>query len=633
MLEADGRFEDPDAMFHAHRVERTIAEGKLLPPVFDPYENFPDGGRAVWPPLHDATLSLLARLGGSTAAEPRRGLPLAAALPPAEVALAVLAAAALARRAGGPKGGVAAAWLLALTPCVAWRGAFGEIDHNLTEVLGALLLVLLAGAIVRREESAGTGLSDPRLSPLLWASGVLLALGFYTGLVLSAGIAAAAVAAHDLVAPARRALPRLSLGFGLAALALPLFASLRVTPDPGDPWRLGPTYVLVLAIGAVGSGLFALALSARRGFSKDPDLSSAAGVVAGAAAMLTTSSRAWPALATAFGFLGSRDPWLATINEFRPLYRMPSVAETALPAGVVAVVAVVLLLAYGGKRQLETAPAFVVAGVPFALFALITLAESRFLSLAVAFGAAAGGAAWSLLSARRGIRAALWSVAVLGFLPVSTGNLIPSVATTLLRNAYPNVMPSEIAAAAIAATTPDPGNPPAWGVLAWWDYGHPIVYRGRRAVALNNFGSGHPGFRRATRLLLETSPSAAVAALSDLRLRYVVAAWPPDVLPSAATALGEDPAAYLAEGRRSDGPPAYGLTPKGERTLAARLHLRDGRPFDEDSAADREALGRFRLVTATEETVPGTAGPIPRLKIFELLPAATPSEAPSSASR
>src|SRR5690349_11558276 len=80
-----GRFQDPDAAFHAHRVERTIAERRLLPPVFDAFESFPEGGRAAWPPLHDAVLALLARLGGSTAAEPSRGLRVAAAFPVLEL--------------------------------------------------------------------------------------------------------------------------------------------------------------------------------------------------------------------------------------------------------------------------------------------------------------------------------------------------------------------------------------------------------------------------------------------------------------------------------------------------------------------------------------------------------------------
>ena len=69
----------------------------MLPPVFDPFENFPDGGRALWPPLHDAALALMARLGGSTAAErPEAGLLVAAAFPVVEMVLALLVAAAIA---------------------------------------------------------------------------------------------------------------------------------------------------------------------------------------------------------------------------------------------------------------------------------------------------------------------------------------------------------------------------------------------------------------------------------------------------------------------------------------------------------------------------------------------------------
>ncbi len=106
-----GRLEDPDAMFHARRVVREIVSRRWLPPVFDTFENFPDGGRAVWPPLHDAALALLARLGGSTAARPESGMLAAAAFPVLELVAVVLAVAALARRTGGERGAAAAAWL------------------------------------------------------------------------------------------------------------------------------------------------------------------------------------------------------------------------------------------------------------------------------------------------------------------------------------------------------------------------------------------------------------------------------------------------------------------------------------------------------------------------------------------
>ncbi len=620
MLEAGGRFEDPDAMFHAHRVVRTVAEGRLLPPVLDSFENFPDGGRALWPPLHDATLALAARLGGSTAADPKRGLPVAAAVPVAELVLALLLAARLARSAGGPRGELLAAWLFALTPCLPRRGAFGELDHNLTEVLFVLLLVLAATSIARREGAGGRGLRDPRLSSLLWASVSLIALGFYAGLVLAAGLAAAGVAAHDLLSPERRALPRLSLGFGLAALALPVFASLRVKPLPDDPWRLGPTYVLILAIGAAGTGLFSLAVSARRGFRKEADLFGAGGVLTGAAAMLVTTPLAWRALSRGFGFLGSRDPWLSTIDEFQPLFTAREALVAALPALPVALAALAFALLAWRRREVAGAERLALLSAPFLAYAALALVQKRFLPVAAALGATAGGAAWESVRENAAAKWTVRSLFVAGLLPAASGFLIPYAGLTLRGEAVPAASWSEVTAGVLARTTPAPGNPPEWGVLAPWGDGHTILWRSGRAVALNNFGDMQPGFARSEALWLETSPAVAVEELSRLRLRYVVASWPPNVVPPAARGLGRDPKMYFARGFARDAAATYAPTPLGERTLLVRLHLYDAKPFTDDSEADRRALARFRLLFTSEEAGPGPRGAVPFLKIFELAP-------------
>jgi hypothetical protein len=259
--------------------------------------------------------------------------------------------------------------------------------------------------------------------------------------------------------------------------------------------------------------------------------------------------------------------------------------------------------------------------VPFAVYTILALFQKRFLPVAAAFAAAAGGAALARVRERPVLKWGVVALAGLGALPPAHAFLIPYLAATFRQTEFAEGgTAGGLAAGILRGVSPDPGNPPAWGVLAPWDYGHDILCFGGRAVALNNFGGMHPGFPRATRLFLATSPAAAVAELSALRLRYVVAGWPPNVLPSAATSLGEDPGAFLVEGRRTDAPPAYRLTARGERTLAGRLHLRDGRPFEDDSAADREALSRLRLVAASQETGPGPAGPIPFLKVFEVLP-------------
>src|SRR5271169_1609930 len=202
--EPGGRFEDPDAMFHARRATRAVAEGALLPPVFDRFENFPDGGRAIWPPLHDATLALFARAGGSTREDPARGMTTAAALPVVELILAVIAAAAIARRlGGGASGAAAAAFALALTTAAVRRAAFGEIDHNLTEVLFGLCLLYFVSVRISSSERERKGAPAPpgrnftsaTAWAVAWAAMVLVSLGFYTGLVMSAGVVGAAACA------------------------------------------------------------------------------------------------------------------------------------------------------------------------------------------------------------------------------------------------------------------------------------------------------------------------------------------------------------------------------------------------------------------------------------------------------
>ncbi len=372
-------------------------------------------------------------------------------------------------------------------------------------------------------------------------------------------------------------------------------------------------------MGGLGAGLAGALLyrSDRASFR----LSAGAAAISIAVAALVPRA-AFGALAKGLGFLGSRDPWLSTIDEFQPLLRTPAAFVAALPALLVA--AAGLAAAFIGIRPRSPAAnaGLALLSTPFVVYALLALVQKRFLPVAAAFAAATGGAALSLARARPALRWSVIALAALGVLPAANAYLIPYLAATFRETEFAESgTPGGLAAGILRDVSPDPGNPPAWGVLAPWDYGHDILHFGGRAVALNNFGSAHSGFPRATRLFLSTSPASAVGKLAELRLRYVVAGWPPNVLPSAATSLGEDPGAYLVEGRRTDAPPTYRLTAKGERTLAGRLHLRDGRPFEDDSAADRAALARLRLVAASQETGPGPDGPIPFLKVFELLPA------------
>jgi asparagine N-glycosylation enzyme membrane subunit Stt3 len=603
-----GRFEDPDATFHARRVARTIATGAWLPPVFDAFENYPDGGRAVWPPLHDATLALFARLGGSTAAEPEKGLVFAAAFPVLELIGVVLAAAALARRFGGAQGAAAAAWLVTLTPVLARRGAFGEIDHNVTEVLGALLIAFVAQIVDARLRAGRFALAGA----VLLGAAVLLTLGFFAGIVLSAALVAGGFLVRELVAPeeGEGMSAVLGGGFALSALLLPIFAGMRVRPDPGDPWRLGPVYVLVLSAVAVvcgGSGL--VALTRRRRAESAPQRRTLAVVsVAVALALFALSPPAARAgFVKGLGFIGSTDRWLATINEFWPVSSWDELAWV-LPAALVGLVAAFLALRDRAWRVLPLV-------VPFLALLVLSLLESRFQSLAAAFGAAFAGAAST--PARRRI---LVGAAVLGSLAAAPRDL-SFVIITSKGEAVSQPSSGEASAAMVRQLTPPPADPPQWGVLAPWDYGHAILRQTGRAVALNPFGTAHPGFARAVSIYLETSPKKALDELRALRLPYVIAGYPPNFAPQAAYALGLDAGRLLTDRFTLRRLMRYEPTPEGEKTLAVRLHLHDAAPLAGDSEADREALSRFRKLAESRARAPGPHGSsVPFLKFFEVVP-------------
>ncbi len=477
-------------------------------------------------------------------------------------------------------------------------------------MLGALLLALLAGAVDRRFRTDRRAL----LGVLLFGGGVLLALGFFAGLALSAALVAGGFLVRELAAPeeGEGISAVLAGGFALAALALPLFASLRARPDPGDPWRLGPVYVLVLAASALVSSAVALVSFAReRAARRRAALAVASGLVALALFVLGPPA-ARAGFVKGLGFVGSTDRWLSTIEEFRPVTTLDPIVAI-LPAALAGLVLAGLALRARAWRALPVL-------VPFLALLALALVQKRFLPLAAAFGAAAAGSAWTEARKTRGARLAVTAALVAGALAAAP-RALSYAGLTLRGESVAETSAGELAGAMVRELTPEPGDPPAWGVLAPWDYGHAILRISGRAVALNNFGSFHPGFERALAIFLETSPAKAVEELTRLKLRYVVAAYAPNVVPQAAFVLRLDARRFFADGFSLDRLPRYETTPDGERTLAVRLHLRDAAPLAGDSERERAALARFRKLAESPEQAPGPGGaPVPFLKLFEVAP-------------
>lgn len=598
-----GFFEDSDAQFHARRVVRTIQQGALLPPVLDPSENFPEGGTAVWAPLHDASLGLLARLGGSSAADPKRGLTTAAVFPALEFALAALVAALLATRIAGP-GGAVAGWLVALTPALLRRGSFGELDHNMTEVVLALALAVVAG-LLPDARSAGRS----ALSAGIWCAAVLVALGFFPGLVIAAALVAAGVVAADLLEGGERS-GSIAAGFAMAAVLLPPLASLRVAPDPGDPWRLGPVFALIHAGAAVA--ISSVVLVTRRGrlqLSRDalPGLA----LLAGLTVWLLAGGRTWEGFVQGSSFFGARDPWLAAIAEFQPLCDSWDQMTRGFPAVPVAIVGLVV-----ASRGLLAVRGVLVVLTPFVLYLGLALVQRRYLGAAAAFAAVAGGILWARASSRA--RFAMLAAFVLALL--AGGSPLLTNLNAYARGGRQSAPgPIDIAAEAVQRFTPEPGAIPEWGVLAPWGFGHEILWRSGRAVAVDNFGSAHPGFRRALRIYLDPSPAHALAELRALRLRYVVTVRPPLHVPASAAVIGDDPARFY------DGVEPRTLLAAGaarrpaDLSLFLRLHEHDARPRPGERTLDREALDRFHLIWQSGQTYRNHDGrSIPFIKLFEV---------------
>jgi len=67
--------------------------------------------------------------------------------------------------------------------------------------------------------------------------------------------------------------------------------------------------------------------------------------------------------------------------------------------------------------------------------------------------------------------------------------------------------------------TPDPGNPPQYGIMTWWDYGNWILYISKRPVVANNFQIGGD---EAARFFIEPDEALANKIMDMRKARYVV---------------------------------------------------------------------------------------------------------------
>lgn len=481
---------DGDSLYHLRRMQLVLVGWPRLP-ALDPWIAWPDGGAIPWAAGFDVLGALAMRAAvaaGGPAAGPlgpavlHLGLALLLVLLTVELVL-FLAPPSPARAPAA----LAAGLVVALVPQGVESTKLGIIDHHVAE---ALILMGLArwalaaapdGSAPRRRrltfEVAGAALSG---GAVLIFSGAPL----YVALVLP-------LLAAEVLAAARPGL----LGSGapglLAGAALAAAGTAPLVAQHGRAWSFGfPSWLqpALLALAAGGLGLAVLASRVAPSRARRLALFGLLGVAALAAVAVVLPALAAEGRAGLVGWLLRRDPWLARVDEFQPMWRSRPLATAAevrrylgspgllLPLAVP--VALAALAPAGPRRALG------VAWLCLATFglALLQLRFGRVAApwLGVAIGLALAWGAGRLAAWPR--RAAVLPLAAVGLLVAAD----PRLTAVPLRPADPIIDGAVEAGLDLAGWPADPASP---GVLAPWDLGNAALVAGGRPVVANGFGS------------------------------------------------------------------------------------------------------------------------------------------------
>jgi len=566
---------------------------------FDPYLNHPHGAFVPWPPGFDLLLATSARLVGAS----EHGLAALAALaPPFLAALTLLPVFALARAAGGAACGLGAAALFAVFPASTVVSRVGYADHHvLVALLGAMLLALQTRAfgVATRARAAALAVAIALVRSSLvasWQGSLAYLVIADVSLVLVAAARgerrALALEAASLVAS--------------AALVAPLApASLHSIGGPFSAIELSWLHVAACAALALWS------LAARAWAAPAPAARVARALALGAvaAAGLVAVPGVLSGWARAAAFLGKTDVWGGGNPEQQPLFFFSggtTWAQVLFGFLGYAVPVLPVYLLWRARRAEEPARLLLVACWS-AAFGALAIGQSRFandLAPAASVGFAllladAGG--W--LSRRLRLPGGLGALAA----PALAGVLLasplwrehgPRLRETLawLRGGEAGADRALLTAGGtllrfaevVRVSTPetsgflDANARPEYGILADPSLGHVLHAVARRATPSDNFGAyvGPEGFMTTLRVLLAMPEEAAVAALRELRVRYVATSWQPSY-------------------------------PAG--SLLYRLHEQDGL----ESATER-ALAHFRHVAE------GPAGGVPLASLLAPVAGAPP---------
>jgi asparagine N-glycosylation enzyme membrane subunit Stt3 len=611
--------------------------------TFDYFEGYPEGTRAISPPLIDYLLSFFSVLIGL--GRPAKWLveSLAAVVPPLMGGLSVLAAYALARSIFNREVAAISSLILVFMPAHVEFTLLGRFDNEMMEPLVAALLFL---GYVKVQKSAG--FMDSMRGALFLGAVSFFSLFFWRGAPLWIMFLALAsildITLDFLGEDASQAIGRhisMGLAFLLPALVLVPFSHLGLWGARDSfafnvvswfhVYIFSAFSMLVFTYGAASS------YCKKRGCPRGKFLFAAFVSIGLLALALTAYRPLRENLSAALGVLGigAKDPWLQSVSEYQPLLSDlgPGLALPVQYFGwmfwLLPAVLVWLLLDLR-KGGLDRGKAFFV--LTTVCLIAVTLLRRRFMHVLALNTAISGG--WMLYAvyshavrggvARVGKQAALTLTAALSLL------LFYPFAVSAYR------LPSMQVGAAVKGdvsetmdwlreNTPSPGDAydplekPPYSVMAPWGLAGWLEYLAERPVVATLYGSEAFGLRETGMFYLAESEEEAVEAMRRTGARYVVLTEMMGGLDMLAKTLGLDGGEYVASFSQP------GLMKKayapGRRyfdLVSTRLYLADG--IDMDTAVvSLDGVEHFRLAfeSSTKTLIPAFDVEASRYKVFE----------------
>ncbi len=621
-----------DSFYHLRRIAYSI-ENFPAALGFDRYLNFPSGAIAIWTPVFDWLVALLAIVFGAEPAsiEMER---IAVWVPPVLGATTVVLLVRLAARTFGESIGLAAGALLCISSAHFWYSQIGFVDHH---VAIALVTTVLLGRAISYLDS------QPERAPA-WPLGLALgaSLWVWPGTLLHVAIieialliALAVGADRDPSSAARRfsnvqwiAL-LLMLPSGLANHWPQWGAFSPVVLSLFQPWLFA-----VLAL--LGFGCSALWRNPRMGASAGARIftGTAMGVGLSLCSLLAIPGL-WDGALDAWQWFGKVERFQALVSESRPLLILDGAFSTRVAATrlsyffFLSPLALVWAANRAWRHERQRGKLLVVGWTAVLLAA--TLWQKRF------FNTASVGLAllmaWTLVEAHRawvarsGGRTRMASVVVGS---VAALLLLPSISS--YRGYLPNLRGTDAIAGshlqlaqnvAIATSaylhreTPptsgwlDSEAVPEYGVMCPWPIGHVVEYVARRPTVTDGFGDdlGPENFELAARYYTTAEPEA-VSIAERLGVRYVIAQRSDTFLGIEAGANSMLRALFIRDGSERLGPASdRRIKPSAARRALQRHRLLYESSPPGDRSRERESLFKlFEIVAGAQIAGHATPG-------------------------